>query len=170
MSSMLEDTLTRMRVERHAQTIFFEAMQAGYVNKTCEKTNVPELLGSKHILYAVDEWKVTDTYIVSEEGDGSGGMTVISYDDIPIWMMQYGGRYPKEAIPFLKEALAYNYASNTWRGGRGPEIFHNDSWFYINKCRTNDFGNFSGIEYMIDPPKGTTVGEHRYHGFWLMNR
>lgn len=168
-SQLLEDPVFRGRLRRHAEVIFFEAMQAGYAGRQVQRTTVPQLVGSKHIIYERDEWRVTDTWITTPQGDGSGGMTIISYDGDPIWMMQYGGHYPESAIDFLKEALRKNYNEGVWFGGRGPHFYEKDGWAYVNVCPGGwKFGDGFGFETISHATTGGVVGQHRYQAFWLM--
>src|SRR3989344_7101683 len=80
------------------ETVFFEAMNAGYANSPKKRT-ISELPGSKLIQYDRWPWNVMDTYLVTPLSSSSGGMTVITYEEVPVWMMQYFGRYDEDAIP-----------------------------------------------------------------------
>lgn len=151
-------------VRRNAKGVFFEAMRAGYAASVM-KTSLPQLIGSKHIVYSSGEWTVTDTYIVTPLTRKGGGTTLIAYDDVPLWMMQYLGEYDPAAISFLKEALTHNYLENIFHGGRGPEAFYRNGWGYSNRVQ-GTFLEFSGEERVFDPT-GKLMGGHRYQGLYL---
>jgi hypothetical protein len=156
----------RLTLRRQAPEVFMDAMMAGYVSDS-KKSSVPELAGSKQLIYTCHDWKVTDTYIVTPAGDQSAGMTIISYGGIPVWSMQYLGKYTKEAIPFLKEALAENYKHKIWHGGRGPGAYDSGGWVYTNHPVVDGFDNFHGYEGIHGP--GGLQGWHRYSGIWMVN-
>lgn len=157
-------------MKRNVTSIFFAAMQEGYVAKP-EKTHLSELPGSKHIVYKKDEWQVTDTYIVSAHGSQSGGTTIVAFAGEPVWMMQYLGQYRGDAIPFLKEALDANYQHKRWHGGRGPEVYTNEAgWQYSNRVMEfSTFTHFSGEERVFDP-EGMLAGWHTYQGIWMLRQ
>ncbi|MDO8566839.1 MAG: hypothetical protein Q7R58_01655 [bacterium] len=115
--------------------VFFEAVNAP------KKDAADELPDSKLIPpYIRGSWKVVDTYLVSPLNSWSGGMTVISYGDMPVWVMQYfgDGEYREASIPWLKAAL--------YDG--------------------SDFGNFAGCGN-VEGPNGT-VGWCSYQGGFLV--
>lgn len=154
------------------QAIFFEAMLAGYAaSGKLKKGTIAELPGSKLVPpYVRGPWKVTDPYLVSPVSAGSSGMTVISYDDVPVWMMTYQGEYDKKVIPCLKAALHAAYASNTFFGCRGPRRFTHGNYVYLNVVDrvNNDFSRlFRGMEW-IDTLGGKERGWHAYQGGSLL--
>ena len=92
-------------------------------------------------------------------------MTVVSFEDIPVWMMQYFGEYDKEAIPCLKAALRVAYERKEFNGGRGPNLFRYGGCVYRNF--PDDVRSipeyFSGSEE-IRGTSSTARGWHRYQG------
>jgi hypothetical protein len=105
-----------------------------------------------------------------------GGRTFIFEDNVPIWLMRYYGKYPKNRIPLLKAALADRYKDGDFVGGRGPGSFEvpGEVGWYRNAWK-GDFSNFSGRE-TISMPKTqpmvgsvmATVGAHDYWGGMLV--
>jgi len=144
---------------------FFDAMNAGYAaKKKPKKSTIIELPGSKLIPpYVRGPWKVTDVYFVTPLGSQSGGTTVISYEGVPVWMMQYFGEYQKVAIPCLKAALRHAYARREFNGGRGTDFFDYGEDIYYRNFVQGTFDNFSGHECITDND-GNEIGQHRYHG------
>ena len=147
---------------------FFEAMLSGYASDV-KKGTMSELPGSKMIPYACGSWEAVDTYLVTPLCNRSGGMTVISYEEIPVWMMSYFGEYDKEAIPCLKAALRHLYERENFYGWRGPDIFRHGGFTYRNSPDNTSSmpDHFTGIEEVcgID---GTVKGWHRYHGGFMI--
>jgi hypothetical protein len=163
-------TLGVMRdiVARHAQQIVFEGLLAGYASGNAE---AEEVNGVTRLVHADKEWRITDEYVMTQlDGIGSGGTTLMYYNDQPIWMMQYWGRYKKEALPCLKEALRTAYSAEEWVGGRGPAVHAcENGWKYMNYVNQPDsFFSFSGEERVYSP-EGEFAGWHKYGGQWLLN-
>jgi hypothetical protein len=152
------------------QAIYFEAMRKGYAGDA-EKTTLPGLPGYKAIIYECGSLKVVDYYCKGEPpNNASMGSTVISYNEKPLWVMNYGGCYDKLAIPFLKKALLENYNRDEFLGGRGPEISFLGQLVYSNKS-TGNFLKFEGTEEVIFKPDvgqpGHSIGWHKFFGFML---
>jgi len=156
-------------MERHAFGHFHKAMRAGY-STSPQKGTLVELPGSKTIEYRHNGWRVLDMYFVGPDGEYSGGTTTMWYGPIPIWMMQYLGRYEKEAIPCLKAALSSTYMPGQFNGGRGPDCFPYEGYVYINAVEKEGFVNAAGIERIFDLMSGREVGSHRYQSQWLVGR
>lgn len=154
------------------QEVFFDAMLAGYASKKPEVTAIKELPGSKVIEYRDDPWRVVDMYFVVPNSNDSGGTTLIYYEDTPVWIMHYAGYYPQEVIPFLKSALLTQYQKREFIAGRGPELYENKKYSYMNWRADSNFGSFYGNEeiekYDHKQGIGETVGEHHYHGRLLI--
>lgn len=148
-----------------AQKVFFDAMNAGYSAKeNPAKGTIAELPGSKTITYTQGPWKVVDTYFVTPASDWSGGTTVIWYEGVPVWMMQYFGMYKKHAIPFLKMELRHAYSTRQFIGGRGVGFHMHLGYTYTNHLAHNsNFQLFSGREH-VEGPEELTSGWHQYHG------
>ena len=149
------------------EDVFFEAMMAGYASaKKIKKVSIAELPGSKLITpFERGPWKVADPYLVTPLSSYSGGMTVISYEGVPVWMMQYFGQYFEEAIPCLKAALRACYGKSEFQGGRGPERFMRNGYVYENPDEffPKDFKLFRGDD-LVRGGNGDILGRHVYHG------
>ncbi len=148
--------------------VFFEGMNAGYANSS-KKKSVLWLPGSKTIEYIRGPWRVIDTYHVTQLSSRSGGTMIISYEEDPVWMMQYFGEYEEDAIPCLKAALRDAYTKKNFFGGRGPFEFVHGDFVYQNppeKSRYCEFGElFYGEESVCNKNKGGRLcGWHTYHG------
>lgn len=154
--------------------VFFSGMLKGYAG-TCQKTEIPGLPGSRFITSTYEigghVFVFTDMYYVTKLSDFSYGITAISYDGDPVWCMTYGGMYPKEVIPFLKDVLKDNYERGNFNGGRGhyycsnPEKYPN--LVYQNE-RSHYFDKFSGHEEIRNVRGGYLVGYHDYHGSLML--
>jgi hypothetical protein len=154
-----------------AQQIFFEAMCFGYAMEgssgaALERTTITELPGSKVITSNDNDWKLIDCYYTRPDSEKSGGQTMIWYKGVPVWMMAYGGRYPKVVIPFLKQCLHRAYMENRFYGGRGPEFVQGEQYTYVNRVH-GTFSNFKGEERIYDRSE-TRFGHHWYHGMSLL--
>ena len=110
-------TQDRGELLKTAERLFFSALMHGYAGGS-EK--IVSLDGhTKTTLYAAGKWVVKDEYHTIPDSDFSSGTTLITHHRVPIWWMAYGGRYPKTAIPFLKQVLRCAYEKNEFCGGRG---------------------------------------------------
>ena len=155
----------------HAEmkTIFFEAMNVGYATDAPKKQSILWLPNNQTIEYKRGQWRVVDTYHVTQLGPRSGGTTLIAYEETPIWMMQYFGEYEKEAIQCLKAALRTAYENKQFFGGRGPESFQCGEYVYTNSSprnvwRNHNFGDrFNGEEEICDS-RARLYGWHTYQG------
>lgn len=149
------------------EDIFWKAMQNGWGNKNAKKQTNPLLPGYKCIAYESDKFYVLDTYCVNPFNDKSAGTMTIFFDNVPVWVMQYGGAYPKRVIPFLKLALLTSTEMRDFVGGRGPRSFvHKDypqlSYANVVPREMNKFENFQGTECICE--NGYNVGQHYYRG------
>ncbi len=169
----VNDYMRTYDFQRNVQDSFFDAMMAGYAGAAQEKEK-PDLPGLKVIEWTNEycgSWRVLDSYLVSSLGQYSGGTTTIWYNDTPIWMMQYMGYYREEAIPCLKAALRANYERKEFNGGRGPQVFRQDGLIYLNTTTSNNFyGDAHGEEKIVSEDGRTTLGEHRYHSTYLIDK
>lgn len=82
-----------------------------------------------------------------------------------VWCMSYGGEYPDEAIPALKNSLALAYKAGIFCGGRGMDHILN-GYEYQNSHR-GGFDKFTGRE-CIRGPNGEEIGHHEYSGLSLL--
>jgi len=140
----------------------------GYVRvKKVETRQITELPGYKCFEFIKGDFRVLDAFCVRPGSSVSHGFTTIWYRGVPIWIMHYGGLYPKQYIPFLKAVLRQTYEQSHFVGGRGAPLKNGIDSFkgyqYINKVfENNDFSEFSGEEYILDV--GVQVGFHKYFG------
>ncbi|MFI5260644.1 MAG: hypothetical protein ACHQU0_02525 [Candidatus Paceibacteria bacterium] len=153
-------------VKKGIRLVFFAAMKEGYATDR-QKGTIVELPGSKTLTYVQGPWKVVDVYFVTPLSARSGGMTIISYGDIPVWIGQYNGWYKESAIPCLKAALAANYRRHRLLGCRGPRQFEHKGIRYLNSPDRSSGFNSSGSEEIQDP-KGTVLGWHNYRNMMLI--
>jgi hypothetical protein len=167
----------REMVLNGAKKAFFEAMLAGYANATGEPVSglvktKSENGCEKTLTFTVGDYVVQDHYVVTPLSDYSAGTTTIFYKSFPVWLMAYGGYYPKDAIPFLKEALAKAYKMSQFLGGRGPEAYVETSvgLEYNNTFVSGDdsFLWFEGHEYIWSKGVGKALGTHKYFGMSLI--
>ncbi|MDO8633415.1 MAG: DUF5680 domain-containing protein [Candidatus Wildermuthbacteria bacterium] len=139
------------------------------------KTAIPDFPGSKAIRVQMGLILYSDVYWTCPGSEQSFGVTIMSAYDIarvtwiPLWHMQYGGRYPERMIAFLKTALRQTYNAGEFVGGRGPREFsQGGDIFYINDPdpEKNDFREFRGEERILEG--GARVGSHWYRGGLLI--
>lgn len=150
---------------------FCQAMTEGWAGN-CPKVTITDLPGSKVITFEDEDLKLVDLYFVGLDSLKSSGTTIIWYQNQPIWIMHYGGIYPKRVIPFVKRALLANYEHGRFVGGRGPRLYDDSidpDYLYINQIREGDASSFSGREEVLDrKTKGGMFGFHEYWGMRLM--
>jgi len=97
-----------------------------YANEKAEPESSDKFPGAKIMTRTEGKFGYHDIWNVGALGDYgvSGGQTVLTVDQIPVWMLQYWGWYDKRddrVLEVLKEALLAGYASKTSKNGRGPE-------------------------------------------------
>lgn len=157
-------TLDELRQD-HTQIreVFFDAMLAGYASKRPRITSSLDSPHTKVLTYEKDRWLVTDTYHVTPTSDFSSGATVIHFDYMPVWTIQYLGPHPEETIPFLKEVLKAEYGRRRFTGGRGQMSLVGKNYNYINDIE-GDFRLFSGTERIRRNDSPEVIGWHRYQG------
>lgn len=162
---------------KEIEQFVYEAASEGYGSENVATQKQPKLPGAVVISYARGTFLYLDTYYTAPGSQRSSGMTVVMYRDTPVWTMLYGGWYPDELIPFLKESLRqYNPSSGVFTGCRGPLIFVGEEYRYENYPRQGTFGNFEGEEYILqaDAPsirtsgKKFVLGSHWYKGMSLL--
>jgi hypothetical protein len=107
--------------------------------------------------------------------DDSYGFTIIYHDDIPLWLMSYGGSYHPNAIPMLKQVLLRAYMAGKFFGGRGPEQsipVRGGQWIYYNTAYNDrnrqTFSKFHGEEEIYYASNGIDerdlAGWHQFQG------
>ncbi len=149
------------------QHAFFEAMSNGWAQNV-QKIKVEEFPSSKAIPFVFGSFRVLDTYLVTPYSNKSAGLTVIWYQDEPVWIMHYGGRYDKVAIPFLKTCLYRAYIfERRFYGGRGPVFVRDEYYTYVNMIDKNEFADFAGEEQVFDLDN-RCLGYHWYRGMSLL--
>ncbi|MFA5961167.1 MAG: DUF5680 domain-containing protein [Parcubacteria group bacterium] len=148
---------------KKAKHFFFKAMINGWAGNA-EKITLPQMPGYKVISFSEEDLYLTDCYCVTPDSTSSVGTTTIYYEDNPIWIMQYGGYYRKEAIGFLKEVLLSSYENRDFIGGRGPYQQKNHDLIYTNNPSTNRFHDFKGEENIHNQTYNIKMGYHHYWG------
>ena len=108
---------------------FFEAMQRGWASGVKFATSF-EMRGWKEKLWSYSSpnpkfigLTMEDRYQTFGYSRTGYGVKTIFLNSQPIWYMTYGGWYVKEAIPFLKRTLMWNYTQGVFLGGRGQDVF-----------------------------------------------
>ena len=147
------------------QKIFFDAMACGWVCNVLKNIEVPQFPGSKAIPYEKGPFKVLDCYMTNL--NSSTGTTTIWFRGRPVWVMHYGGRYKKEAIPFLKRCLSRAYYELRFYGGRGPVFMREGEFAYVNRIERNKFSDFAGEETIFGLNE-MRLGYHWYRGMSLL--
>jgi len=155
------------------EDIFFKAMNTGYANNSQKETFAD--IG-KMVDFTDGSWSVIDGYLVTPLGPRSGGLMAMSYEGIPVWLLQYAGQYEEEAIPCLKAALIAAYSEKKFFGGRGPEQFTLDGLVYQNEVdrayrqdfkKSNFFKGYESIRTAIGVPQ-RCLGWHSYQGMMMI--
>jgi len=163
------------------QNFFFDAALATYAGNA-PKTTVPELPGSKRIIFHCDELLYDDVYFTN--GEYSGGSTVISHlaqpKPVNLWLMQYHGwckNDDPEVLTFLKATLRAAYEKRTFHGGRGYRFSTGElpsgrvlHYFNTNNGYGSSFNEFGGTERIYDDVTDEEVFWHRYQGLLLIPR
>lgn len=155
------------------QRFFFRAQRHGWAADAASHL-VPDMPGYKEISFREGNFTMIDRYCVNSDSKKSAGMKTIWFQDMPVWVMNYGGWYDKAVIPFLKDALCVAYAEETFFGGRGPLAFRegDDPQFqyliYSNSPCKNDFREFRGSECIVAEDVQTLLGSHTYSGMSLL--
>lgn len=120
--------------------------------------------GYRGIEFCHGEFRFLDWYCTTPISTFSMGSITIWYQNTVVWGMQFQGHYPKEVIPFVKAALNVAYLHKWFLGGRGPELFENEKYTYVNTITMNGFARFSGEERIYDRANRTCLGYHSYAG------
>jgi len=152
------------------QEFFFKAMIEGWVSGGKE-VSIPAFPGFKVIAYERENLRLIDMWTKIVEGsDKSSGVTTIFQNDQPVWIMHYGGSYPKDVTFFVKTALQNAYRNKRFCWGRGPESFHisGDDTEYINMGH-GDFNSFEGREELFGKNRNGKRDLLGYHKYWGMS-
>lgn len=149
------------------QSFFFRAMVEGWATGG-RKIKIAEMPGYKALPFREGDFSLLDCYCVTPNSPKSAGTTTIWFQDVPVWLMNYGGYYEEQAIKFLKRALRQAYEAHQFVGGRGPLVHTEGSLVYVNRPRLNDFAKFEGREEIFDAQSGTSLGFHEYWGMSLI--
>ena len=158
--------LTPQSVEK----VYWEAMKYGWGSGEIKKQTAPLLPGYKCIHFASGKFDVLDAYCKTPFNNRSTGFTLIWFNKIPVWTMNYGGEYTKEVILFLKLALQRIMTERIFMGGRGPSVFYHNGFpglTYRNEVQENSFLKFAGREE-IRNANSLLLGYHDYQGLCLI--
>lgn len=148
---------------------FFRAMASCLASGLSEEIQVHDMPDFLAIHYRDGDFRLQDQYCAIPGEERSAGTTTIWFKDRPIWIMNYGGAYSKEAIPFLRAVLRKTYETGQFIGGRGPAYYKGDSFIYFNQGRLFDFTNFNGREEIYRYEDGEPLGFHDYWGMSLLS-
>lgn len=156
-----------------AKAVFFKGMLEGYVNKKHSTSNLRSgtvvLPGWKTYKYRDHGYLLVDMWHTNPNLPHSTGVTILYFENMPIWVMHYGGWYHDDAISTLRHALKWNYERNLFVGGRGPTSFSTTDKTYQNQvAESSSFINFDGSESVFDNERNKLLGEHWYRGQWLL--
>lgn len=116
------------------QQFFFKAMVEGWATNT-PKIKVADMPGYKAIYFKDGNYSLMDRYCVTPLSNKSAGTTTIWFNDIPVWVMNYGGYYEEEVIDFLKRMLGKTYQASEFIGGRGPWTYVQEDFAYRTHIR-----------------------------------
>lgn len=152
---------------KQIQTFFFKSMTEGWTTKD-QKIEITDMPGYKAIPFRNGDFYLLDRYCVTPRSTKSAGTTTIWFQNIPVWLMNYGGFYEDGAILFLKQALRETYERGQFVGGRGPLTYTDGSSVYVNKPLLNNFSKFEGREEVFDTKSGASLGFHEYWGMSLL--
>lgn len=146
------------------ERVFFDAMSCGYISG-----NMPELYPAedftKRFMFTDHSFRVEDKWTSISGNKHSFGRTLITYNGMPVWYMQYAGWYEDVALPLLKTALSESYRDRLFLGGRGPRRHCGEGLVYLNALKANgSFVAFSGRECICESTNGRLLGEHHYSG------
>lgn len=150
------------------QEFFFTAMAAGFAAGVEPQHNQP-LPGWEMMEYRKNSFHLVDMWLYNPYTYNSTGTTTILWNEIPIWVMHYGGWYHESAIETLREALKSAYETKRFRSGRGPGVFETEYYRYINSFTKNDFTSFFGTEKIVTISGNQLLGTHWYRGEWMLN-
>ncbi len=108
-----------------AKRAFFLAMLDGYAGgqnriSIKSRSNKGE---TKTVTFVHGDYIVKDEWHTHSGSPLSFGSTLVTFEGKPAWYMSYGGWYKEEVIDFLKMAIAENYKTGRFDGGRGPREF-----------------------------------------------
>lgn len=152
-----------MENSKKLKAFFFRAMLGGWTTSGRKQTS-KEFPGYKVATFSEGRLRLVDSWCVRPKSDMSYGFTTIWENDTPVWVMHYGGCYPKEVIHVVKAALAKAYSDKHFFGGRGPIAFRMDGFEYNNDLNDSAFEDFSGREYISVPGKISEIGSHSFFG------
>ena len=156
------------------ELFFAKAMLAGYPSGNTSKI-VPHrhIGGWKEYDYSEGKFLLTD-----EWGEDTGRTWISVYQGTgeiaaPVWVMHYEGHYEAEVIPFLRSALATQYSTDVFNGGRGPTRYIDadvDPHLDYHNVVTGSFRHFTAQEYVYDrsQPTKPLMGSHSCWGGMLI--
>ena len=168
--------MAREEILKQAKEFFFKAMLVGWPAGV-RGADVHGMPGYKEkgafMGGSGTDFRLLDRWCVST--CGSAGTIAIWFRDEPIWIMFYGGHYPKEVIPFLKLALMEAYKKDEFLGGRGPRVYlavNKELRYFNGVIPPSNFSRFEGREeiYVVnsDGTEAEMVGWHKYWGMALI--
>ncbi len=129
--------------------------------------------GFKELEFSQGEWNYRDSYC------GffcAPGQEIVRFQDIPVWAMSYDGGvskivrtdntdYAKRIFSFLKKALSKVTEANPFRG---PEVFEEENFCYINDVEDGNITRFKGVEHILE--KDIEVFRQNYIGGLIISK
>lgn len=162
-------TTNREEILKGAEEAFFLALLDGYAGGENRKsTKVKTNNGhTTTVTFVHGDFVVKDEWHTHPGSQKSGGSTLITHKDFPVWLMSYQGEYQGEAIPFLKAALRSSYEKKEFNGGRGPmKVPFGNIIDYSNNWGGN-FEKFEGREEVLSYIT-KLLGFHEFFGMALI--
>jgi hypothetical protein len=151
------------------QEFFFDAMVKGYARFGVHALEIAEMPEYKAVPFRIGDFSILDLWSVNPSSQKSAGTTTIWFQDLPVWVMSYGGLYTKNwMIVFLKRALLHAYEARQFIGGRGPLVYNENPLVYVNHPRLSYFARFEGHEEIFDTNGENSLGFHDYWGMSLL--
>lgn len=152
----------------HSELLGFlvHSAKSGYASRSNQ--SMKEANGSESIFVDAGDWQSHDNWF---GGDSFCGRTVVTYQEVPVWIMNYQGSlrqgvnkaYGSSVFDFLRRALNKLPADAPFRG---PRDYREDRWHY--ESRTNgDHVKFEGFETItVHDDPACYIGH--YHGCLLL--
>ncbi len=154
---------------KEVEDFFFSAMATGSWAAGGKATTISDLPGFKVIPVRQGDFYLLDYYSLTPGSRRSAGSVTIWWQGIPVWIMHFGGEYPREAIHLVKTALMEAYTNRLFMGGRGVTSLSDPIFAYTNVPRKRDFADFAGREFVRLLATGEQVGWHNYWGMSLIS-
>lgn len=153
---------------KEAEIAYLEASRHGFA-AGAKGRPVPDLPGALMISHEHMGYSVKDIWFPNHASGTSGGLIQITVGEIPVWQLHIVGNYPAHVIPFLQEALLYQFRRNEFLSGRGPRFYPvlgaPSKYRYFNQqAKQSCFENVSSCERILDSESCKEIGYHMIFG------